>query len=312
MTDIAGGCASQMQGAIVGNKVAIEGFKNTGNEIHEYGCKGSSKFHHTTYFSVRDDITTQIESWESSFNFLWGNHAKNGLHNYDQPDASSGGLTTDMHIHHNVICEQGGSGISVGTNTGWDIEVFAENNILIDTGLAADWDGMSVDTSNGPSNGAFNILDNTPDGFPSTVHVRSNLVYKFKNDGQTVGGDGSLVFSGSNDAVVVHWNNNASVSERDITFIGNNIGGENKFDNVTGSNNAWHYTGSSPSKALAPAWSAASISISPDISFDGAIVTVPETSPLKAASNVVVSGYSHDIYGVPRPSTQTIGPVEAL
>ena len=312
MTDIPDACASQMQGAIMATPgFGAEGFKNIGNEIHEYGCYGSSKFHHTTYFTIRDDTSPQIECWESAFCFLWGNHAKNGLHNYDQPDATSGGLTTNMLIHHNVIAAQGGSGISVGSNTGWDIEVLMDNNILIDVGRAAAWDGLDVDTSDGARNSAINILDQEPDGFPSTVRIRNNLIYKFKNDGQNNEGDGALVFSGNDDTVDVRWDNNIAVSDRDITFIGYNRDAENKLNNITGGNSVWHYNGSNPSNAIPPSFDSNAISVDTGITLDGAIVTISSTSVAKAASNASVPDSAYDIYGVPRPATYTIGPVEA-
>jgi hypothetical protein len=311
MTDVPGWCASSQNGAIASGDFSGNDAKIFGNEIYEYGCAGSSSFHHTTYMTIRGSITTQIKAWEFGYNFLWGNHAKNGLHSYDQPGASSGGLTTDLKVHHNVICEQGGAGINIGTNTGWNVGCYVENNVLIDTGRASDWDGINPDTASAPLTAPIAINDGTPDGLPSIVQIRNNLAYRFKADGINTGTEGALTMNGEADVVDVRYNNNLAWNDRDIAFFEDVSVNNVQTNNVTGANNAWHYEGATPIKAIEPSWSAAGLTSDPLISLDGAIVTLSSNSPAKAGSNATVPAFLHDIYGVPRPATYTIGPVEA-
>jgi hypothetical protein len=280
--------------------------------IHEYGCAGTSKFHHTTYLTIRDDTDPQIKSWEWGFNFLWDNPSKNGLHNYDQPDNTSGNLTTPMNIHHNVIVGQGGAGISYGGNTGWNIDVFMENNVLIDVGKAAAWDGINVDTSDGPRTTGILLLDGNGSGTPSTVYMRHNLVYKYKGNQTVDPVDGALGLYGPGDNITTLWDNNIAYTERDLAFVSAESDGLAKLARLTGGNNVWHYTGNSPANAVSPTWSGSSYSAAPEIAFDGAIVTVAASGSAYQNGNAGASGYGHDIYGVPRPAIPTIGPVESI
>ncbi|HEY7884016.1 MAG TPA: hypothetical protein VIC08_03615 [Cellvibrionaceae bacterium] len=85
--DIPGGCASKWNGAINGNARGIDrvsNFKGFGNEIYDYGCNGSSKLHHTMYLSVRSGKGRVVEPWEWGYNYLHGNKAKFGIHQYDE------------------------------------------------------------------------------------------------------------------------------------------------------------------------------------------------------------------------------------
>ena len=308
--DIPGGCASKMQGAILGNAKFfdyVSNFKIFGNEIYEYGCNGSDKLHHTTYLTVRSDgDDTQVTPWEFGYNYLHDNKAKFGIHQYDQNEGC-GDLTGPLHIHNNVITNQGGAGISVGSQCGWSMDVYIENNVLINVGLAADWDGLDPDTSDGPENGGIAVRDS---GLLGTLYIRNNLIYKHTEDGQTRGGRGCLNLNGGGDNVSIIWTNNICYSEMDQPFVGTGFQAEAKLDNIQGSNNIWHYTGSSPSDAIVPSWDSAADTANPNVTVTGSTVSVATTSP--AINNGTTTNIERDIYSNRRTAVIDIGPVEFL
>lgn len=307
--DIPGGCASKTQGAIMGNAKwgtdRVSNFKVLGNEIYDYGCNGSSKLHHTTYMSIRSDgADLQVAPWEFGYNYLHGNKAKFGIHQFDQNDGC-GDTTGPIRIYNNVIVDQAGAGISVGSQCDWSMDVEIDNNVLINVGLAADWDGVDPDTSNGPENGGIAIRDS---GLLGTMHIRNNLVYGYSADGQTRGGRGCLNLNGSEDNVAIEWRNNVCYTQQDQPFVGAGYRGDSKYDNVTGSHNIWHYTGSNPSEAVVPAWGHNHSTADPLLSVTGARVSVRQGAPV--IDQGLAPALMTDIYGRARDAAADIGPIE--
>lgn len=275
--DIPGGCASQAQGAILGNKAWIGNNKIFGNEIYDYGCEGSNKLHHTTYLSIRANNDPMIEPWEWGYNYLHGNHAKFGIHNYDE-GSGCGDISGPLKIHHNVIVEQGGAGISIGSTCGWTMDAYIENNVLINVGLPADWDGVDASDLSGAEGGGIALRDGG-DGLYGTYVIRNNLIYNWSSPGQTRGGLGCLSFNADGDNLDVVWFNNICYSDFDFPFIDAGFRAENKLDNVVGSNNIWF-------KALqaedydVPAWDSSPIKSDPLLTVVGSRVSVDAESPL--------------------------------
>lgn len=310
--DIIGGCASGYQAAITGNARAdedrVSNVKIYGNEIYEYGCKGSSKLHHTTYLSVRSDSNLTVDPWEWGFNHLWGNKAKFGIHQYDQ-HTDCGDLSGPISIHDNVIRDQAGAGISIGSNCSWTMDAFIFNNILIRPGLAAAWDGLDVDTSDGPENGGIAIRDSKESGLTGTMFIYNNLIYKPTSDGQSigVGGRGCLNLNGDGDSVKIQWDNNICVTTPEVPFVGTGFQAGNKLDNISGIANVWYAEEVSNSVQI-PSWSANSIFENPGLAISDSFVRLKAESP--AINSGVDKSINFDIYGRIRDSIVDIGPVE--
>ena len=316
ITDIVDCCASRYQGAIEGSHPYVGNNKMFGNEVYDYGCKGSSKLHHTTYLTPRDATNPTVEAWEWGWNFLHGNHAKFGIHNYDQPENGYGGIVIgDLATHDNVIVEQGGAGISNGCSTGWDIDSLLYNNVLIECGKAAAWDGVDPLTSDGPEAGGFRLMDSgdgPQNGYLGTMWLRNNLVYRHTPDFNQANAGAFTVSGQSGDNMTVECSHNAVYSTEDHLWIGYTYNAEEKVDNFVGQSNGWHCTVASPvNAATLPSWDSAPVAADPQITLDGCIVTVPPTSPLAGAATSDARTSTHDIYGVPRAVSHTIGPVEA-
>lgn len=147
VTDLPDGCADGQAGAITGGVDSVENTKIFGNYVFDYGCPETQKLHHTTYMTIRDVNRdpgvdpVQIVAWEWGWNFLENNHAKNGIHNYDEDNTgtnSCGNMVTDLLIHDNVIVNQAGAGITITSQCGWSQDTYIYNNLLVDVGLPSD------------------------------------------------------------------------------------------------------------------------------------------------------------------------------
>ena len=308
--DIPGGCASKYQGAIVGganfyDKVSL--YKMFGNEIYDYGCYGSQKLHHTTYFTIRSaDSGTpdlQVEPWEIGWNYLHGNRAKHGIHQFDQ-DEGCGNTTGPIRIHHNVVVDQASAGISVGSQCDWSMDVYIENNVLINVGNAADWDGVDPDTSNAAELGAINIRDS---GLLGTMYIRNNLVYGWTTDGATVNNRACLSLYGSGSNVSIEWDNNICFTNLDLPFVDATTSAV--LGNITGSNNIWHYTGTNSSSAVPPTWDTNRSLDDPLLTITGVQVNVDSNSHVVNNGKTIPS-LTRDVYGIARQPGLDIGPVE--
>jgi len=302
--DIPGGCANKWNGAINGNARSfdrVSNFKAFGNEIYDYGCNGTDKLHHTVYLSVRNSEGLIVDPWEWGYNFLHGNKAKFGIHQYDEGNVC-GDLSGPLKIHNNVIINQSGSGISIGSVCGWSMDMYIENNILINVGLATDWDGIDPDTSNGAENGGIGFRDG---GLLGTAYVRNNLIYGYSEDGQTIEGRGCLNLTGHADNIKVNFVNNICYTERSQPFVGVVRSSTNKLDNVVGSNNIWIDDGSQSSDV--PTWDKSPYTSVSGLKITDSNVSVEEGSSLLGKGSFIE--LARDIYGVPRGRSADIGPV---
>ncbi|GBO90152.1 hypothetical protein MSSD14B_38200 [Marinobacter salsuginis] len=311
--DIEGGCASKWNGAINGGYGRVEAVKLYGNEIYDYGCNGSSKLHHTTYLSLRGSDQPIVEPWEWAYNYLHGNKAKFGIHNYDQ-GSGCGDLSDTLIIRDNVIIDQAGAGINVGSSCGWSMDGAIYNNLLVNVGLPADWDGVDPNTSQGPENGAIALRDqgdkSSGGGLSGHYRIFNNTIYRWTEDDQRQGGRGCLSFHGFGDNVSVNFSNNICITEIDRPFIGATTASENKLNNVVGSNNVFYYSGSAePVEAVKPIWDASALTSDPKLRFYDDRVEVLTDSPVAQNGNNLDLKY--DLYGNKRPITRpAIGAVE--
>ena len=312
ITDQPGGCADGSQGAISGNALSgdrVSGYQILGNEIYEYGCEGSSKFHHTTYFSVRSgDKNLQIDPWRFGWNYLHDNQAKNGIHQYDENSNGNlcGSPNGTVIINDNVIINQSGAGISIEANCPWtnDFEVY--NNVIINAGLAADWDGVDPATANGPNTSGISVKDGDLMG---TVNIFNNTIHNWNIDDLGSDTQACLGVHGSGDNVTIIWSNNICYTDKDKPFVNAGCCGADKLlDNITGSNNAWFFSGTGATMAIKPDWDSTGILGDPLVTIEGAKLIIGADSPLIAGSNN--SALEHDIYGIGRLPEAEIGGVE--
>lgn len=190
ITDREGMCATGYSGGIVGGGHGISGFVAYGNHIYNTGCKNSSHFQHTIYWTIRghalDDEGIRdpgIEGFEFSYNRLTNNMLRNGIHIYDQTYSKEclGFLPNQkISVTHNYVSGQRGAGINIHTNGRevthsdgtkskppcWAVDVEVNNNILVDTGL-----GPMAEERNGTNprgiriggwiSGKFDVTHNT-------------------------------------------------------------------------------------------------------------------------------------------------------
>lgn len=312
ITDQPGGCASGMQGAISGHSQhgdRVSGYQIFGNEIYEYGCYGSNKLHHTTYLTIRSGNSNtpnlQAPAWRFGWNYLRDNHTKSGIHNYDEGN-NCGSPTGTVNINDNVVINQGGAGIFAGSTCGWHNDWEIYNNILINVGLVSDWDGIDVNTTNGPHTSGIIFQD---DGLLGNINVYNNSIITWAGDDVVRDAQACLGLLGEGDNLKLNWSNNICVTEKDKPFVDTGYQAESLIDNPVGSNNIWHFTGVNASKAIAPNWDAAKILTDPLLTVKNTVsITVGANSPVINASNSSSSFY--DIYGVKRSVNADIGAVE--
>lgn len=336
ISDIDSQCASKTQGAIYTSADFYDyasDFRVYGNEIYDYGCAGSSKLHHTTYFTLRSNPDTdgpqdlQALPPHVQFNYLHGNQAKNGIHFHDQ-GASCGNYTSDVHINNNVIVNQSGAAItyqSSGCDRDEDVHIY--NNVILNPGLPADWDGNDPDTSNGHDGNGITIWDS---GLSGEMQIHHNVILGWNRDALN-SGSGCFGFRGSQDGVKVEFNSNICLALFDRKFIGIGYQSESKSDNIFGSNNIFYYSANLihpevfneavpsgveleddpqvPVAAQPPSSPNLqnSLLVNPLLGIEGVIVSIDDESPAKAQSVVPIV---LDVYGNTRSDLRTIGAVE--
>lgn len=308
--DFPDGLSNKYNGAINSNGGRVDNNKLFGNEIYDHGDHGSNRLQHTTYLSNRTDYVAN--AWEWGFSFLHGNRARWGIHQFDK-DMMTGDVIGNLLIHDNVVIEQGGGGISIGMagTARWSCDFTINNNIIINAGLPSDWDGVDPSTADGfPANGAIAISDKgdgSTIGLLGAIRVEHNLAYKYDASVPT-GRNGALSLDGPCQGPAFTWSKNIAYSDQDTAFISIEEVDNFSLVDLTGSNNVWFFEGDSPANSTTPTFDTSPISADPLIAFDGAIATISSGS--SASGQSVTTG--HDIYGVPRTTTGTLGPVEVM
>jgi len=251
-----------------------------GNHLFDLGDDNTSHFQHTLYMSVRNsDVVAQVG--ECSFNYLQDNKAKFGIHYYDQSDYGSDGgacgiVTGTLKINNNVIVNQKGPGINVSgrdlTGRGeicWGIDVDIVGNLLVNVGL-----GPVAEANNGTSPLAISVggaID------ASNIWVDSNTIYGFSDPtsrpGQPVF---ALNLNFSNASPYRTVTNNLFWNDFDASWLSNGTVGietftDNLFFNTAGTINAITPSGQTYAD--------------PRVTFDGALMSLLEDSPLVNAGN---------------------------
>jgi hypothetical protein len=309
ITDAPGGCANSERGAITGSRLSVEddaisGIQIFGNEIYEYGCPGTSKFHHTTYMSIRNRDNPLIDAWRFGWNFLHDNHAKNGIHNYDQKIGGGpcGSPIGTIHINDNVIVNQSGAGINTGASCAWANEFKIYNNLLINVGLASSWNGIDSSTSFQGNTGAITVDDNF--GLESTFDIFNNTIVNWNKDSVVTGSRSCFGLINGGSTARVAWNANVCISDVDRPFV--EIGNDVQLLKPLSKNNNWFYSGTSPVLSVAPTWDNGNI-LDPKVSVQSFRISVAPNSPIDGINTPKTN---YDLYGNLRGTNGTIGAVE--
>lgn len=319
ITDIPGHCASGTSGAIGGGEEDSHFVKIFGNEVYEYGCAGSSKLHHTTYFSIRskgEDL--EVMPWEFAYNYLHDNKAKFGIHQFDQdkggPLNSCGDVLGSLRIHSNLIVNQGASAISIGCQCGWTMDAYIENNIIINSGLPTSWDGVDPGTDTGESHGIAIRDSGNPSrgeyGLTGTMFIRNNTIYKwgFENTVNKTGG--CISVTGSSDTVKMELTNNICYNDKNMNFIGYNNQSVQQLDNFSGSNNLFFTSSSAKSAAVPPAWDLSHVLSDPLFIFTNTSEILKlEISSNSPAINRSTTSLIYDFYGNIRSQPSNLGSI---
>lgn len=309
ITDQPGGCANSQAGAISGGRKTVEGSKIYGNYVYDYSCPEASKLHHTTYMTIRsapDDLS--ISAWEWGWNHLTDNHAKNGIHNYDEDNSGKdlcGDLTSDLLIHDNVIVNQAGAGITIESMCGWSQDTYIYNNVLINVGLKSD---INCTFNCGQNGSGITVGDG---GLLGNIYIYNNTIHTWDSDNLENQGSSTACISvrGDSDNVDIFVNDNICHTTSDKYFIGNFLGAEKLLDNFSGNNNIWYYINSNPKNAVAPQWDRNPIKANPLLSIiNGTRVDVGYGS--SAIDKVSNGSLLFDVYGMPRVNSTEVGSVE--
>ena len=268
-----------------------------GNYVHDWGCKQTSKFEHTTYMSIRNNDAAKRGPFNFAWNILKNNAAKYGIHIYDENwnNSNCGDFTGIVTIHDNYVINQRSAGIDLasGANNGyicWTNPFSIYNNVLINTGLGPADEAQLEET-------AIRIGDQ---GMTSNVKIYNNTIYGI--------GDNT---PGAAFKAAIAFLDNPSLGGKITVDISNNIiydtSGDKytsinptTFPNISGSNNLWFSSGGTLNSTV-------------DSRLTGNIFKNPKFLDLKGDFNLsnsspaidagidVSASVKNDILGVRRP-----------
>ncbi len=307
ITDQPNGCANSQSGAISGGVGRVEGAKIFGNYIHDYACPETSKFHHTTYMTIRAGTADpSIKPWEFGWNYLKNNHAKNGIHNYDKDTSgfeTCGDLNANLKIHDNVIVNQAGAGISIISECGWTQDTYIYDNVLINVGLMSD---VNCPFNCGPNGAAFTLGDSN---YYGNIYLFNNTVYLWDQDNIPGTGTSAACASviGAGDNIGIFFNDNVCFNNKESYFIGSGLRAGNKLNNFKGNHNVWYSPFAVSAIAIPPAWDASKITADPLMTVKGSQIVIGKGSPVIGKSKTTLK---RDIYGQIRGRNSNIGAIQ--
>ncbi|NBT49981.1 MAG: hypothetical protein EBT12_00235 [Marivivens sp.] len=242
--------------------------------------------------SIRTEGVT-IEAWEIGYNFLDNNDVLFGIHNYDETySGDCGDMTGTLKIHNNVVVNQRGAGINIGTNDAYapenacwaSVNYEVTNNLLVNVGL-----GVAAE-DNVTNADAIRI---TGESTPTNVTIRNNTVYgygettSFAND---VGNAFDISFNFANPTVTIE--SNALVQNTTNA----NLAWLNSTETLTTNKNSFWNTITGDANSP-PSW-VASILTDPLMTFSAGRISLGVTSPLIGAGATAAT--TRDIYGYTR------------
>lgn len=302
IADLPGRCPSSQSAAIQAQVNSgydyISNLKVFGNQIKEYGCKQTSRYHHTTYFTVR--WASRVAPFEFGWNYLLDNQADGGIHAWDElgPGQSScGDWTGPVRIHDNVISGQRGPGFMLGTAGGsacWSADFHLYNNVFKDNGLGPNMVESGQRTS--PSSLWF-----WGGSYRGDVYVYNNLFDGFGDPSLNHGPQAVLGLSGWGDGMTIQFDNNVLIKRHAnsewVAATSSNYG-PRLLDDIYGSHNVFFSPSGLPLEPI-PSWSANSSARDPELrrSSDAGY-------EIQAGSVALTMGNeqypAYDLYGTPR------------
>ncbi len=176
----------------------IDDVKVFGNYLHHFGTPASNNnLLHTMYFRIRSD-TNYLLAPEIAWNYLHDPQGPRfGIHYYDEGDNGEGRpcvgtFASTMKIHDNVVEDQTGPGINIGTlNSGTHIATFNTeiyNNLLINCGRDTVIGGntTAIQIYGSRMQGHFKIYNNTVYGYgePTDDGFAINIPLVASNSGE--------------------------------------------------------------------------------------------------------------------------------
>lgn len=298
MTQIDGTCFTGWNGALSSGGDSGTNHKILGNHIKDLGCDNSSRFSHTLYMSIRDSAAVITQPWEISYNYLDNNNTYMGIHNYDETNGGDcGSFTGTMVIKNNVVVNQRGAGINIGTNDRdapetacWQVDYEITDNVLINTGLGEPAeDGVVTSQAirvTGDLGGSSLVIKN------NTFHGHGEASSLGVNTDELL----TIGYLFSNPTIDIQ--NNVFLQTSNLPWLSTT-----ETITTTGKNSFWSTATASSNSP--PAWTT-NITTDPVLSVTGSKVIVGSGSPLIDAGSTAPQ--TVDILGKPRGTT--VGAVE--
>ncbi|MCP4990707.1 MAG: hypothetical protein GY928_33085 [Colwellia sp.] len=290
-------CFTGWSGAIVSNGSGGQNYKAFGNHIKDLGCDNSSRYAHTLYMSIRSEQAVITKPWEIGYNYLDNNNVFYGIHNYDQSyTGDCGKMTGTLKIHNNIIVNQRGAGINIGTRdvappkvACWAADIEIVNNVLINVGLG-------VAQEDNVANAAAIQVGGDLSG--SSLIIANNTIYGHGDVNSLAAAPNKMISVGYNwSDPLVEVNNNAFVQTEDLPWILSS-------EIITGSNNSFWSTATNNANNPYPLDN--NIIVDTRMTILGPKIILPDDSPLIDAGLTAASPL--DVYGQKRGTS--IGAVQ--
>lgn len=307
--DISGACPDAQGAAIVGTaqgRNQVENFKVFGNHIKDYGCTGTNRQHHTTYFTIRSgDKNLQLESPEIAYNYLQDNMASGGLHYFDENHAGleCGNFTTPFKIHNNVVVNQVGPAIANYAKCPTSTTFEYYNNVAINSGLYPPNNNLLENTTKRLALFQAVHIGQSHEASTATLNFFNNTIIGWNVNDQTGVIDACIGFGANTGTLTINWNNNICLTDKDKPFILSDYQGKFLEARISGKNNLWF---SSANTNIAPSWDTNPLLIDPLFTIKLPLINVNKDSPIKTQETPKIK---YDIYGILRTGNNTVGAV---
>jgi hypothetical protein len=275
---------------------AVEGSGNNlvvlGNEITQVGAFKCTKLYHPIYISgARTSSGPRLpteSNREIAWNYLHDNYANDGINIYSEDSSSA--YITNHRVHHNVVVNQTGRGMLIGsliTGENWFYDNVIEKAGLGPVSPEGDEGHFGVQISAGDRNWNTNQPINTN----TLIHFCNNTLYGCGWSGSLNGANGALLFAGL-DQYTLDFSNNIIQSTGDPYVAGwSDLPASAAFHNV------WFGAGA------APAWDTSALSADPKfVNAAGSDFHLLSASPAIDVGLAAVSTFvTVDFDNLPRP-----------
>ena len=313
-SDTNGACPDGQQAAITGNASSrdqISNWKVFGNQIHEYGCSGTNKQHHTTYFSIRSaEDNLQLVAPEVAYNYLKDNQASGGLHYFDENIGGTlcGDFTTTFKFHNNVVVDQVGPGIANYSKCPTTTAFEYYNNIVINAGVYPPNNSLLSSTKQLTNfQGVFIGQSTGAEASTSTLTFNNNIISGWNDSEQAGVVDSCIGFVASEGTLTINWDDNICITDKDKPFIQSNYQGTSLESRISGGGNVWYTSAGTQVNAVSPTWDATKITSDPLITQTGSKLSIGNGSPVINASSTTLP---LDVYGTTRGASSNVGAVQ--